>query len=86
MNNKFLRIACLKLIKFKKIIFYVQIFDFIFVYIDSNKEGVYLDEYRETVKEHIKIIGSFNFIFKDIASFICNFGPYQYKGELIYDS
>lgn len=86
MNNKLLEIAYFRLIKFKKIIFDMQIFDFIFVCIDSNKEGVYLDENRETIKEHMKIIDRFNFIFKEIKSFIYNFEPYQFKGELIYDS
>ena len=86
MNNKLLKIAYFKLMKFKKIIFNMQIFDFIFVCIDSNKEGVYLDENKKTIKEHMKIIDRFNFIFKDITSFIYNFEPYKFKGELIYDS
>ena len=86
MNNKLLKITYFKSMKFKKIIFNMQIFDFIFVCIDSNKEGVYLDENRETIKEHMEIIDKFNFIFKDITSFIYNFEPYQFKGELIYGS
>lgn len=86
MNNKLLEIAYFRLIKFKKIIFDMQIFDFIFVCIDSNEEGVYLDENGETIEEHMKIIDRFNFIINDITSFIYNFEPYQFKGELIYDS